>query len=253
MKRELYDLSDEEFAYFVDNLNKQMNEKEIPYILVGGTAVQAHVFKRLCAKTGKNLEQIIADPTIRIQDFVRATDDIDLAIDSSIVRTKGDTVFAKEIMSVFDGLKGEYISPSEEHIFEYQLTRRGVKRPVFQIYVDEETDDEQLIAMNVGRYKSDLNSLDSKYYDKFVNQGQEISIPYNSNFNINLRVIKPEHLLASKISKFRAKDTMDLHTLADCIVESKEKINLGEVREILSPDYIDNYNRFLELAKLQEK
>jgi len=253
MKRELYDLTDEEFAYFADNLNKQMNEKKISYVLVGGTAVQAHVLKRLCAKTGKNLEQLIADPNIRIQDFVRATDDIDLALDSSINREKGETVFAKEIMGVFDKLKGEYFSPSDEHILEYQLVRRGIKRPVFQIYVDGETNDEQLIALNVGRYKSDLNNLDSKYYDKFVKKGQEISIPFSNNFNIDLRVIKPEHLIASKISKFRAKDTMDLHTLADCMAVNKEKINLKEVKEILLPDYEDNYHRFLELAKLKDE
>lgn len=253
MKRELYDLTDEEFAFFTNHLNDQLNEKKIPYVLVGGTAVQAHVLSRLCSKTGKTLEQIISDPNIRVQDFIRATDDIDIALDSSVVKEKGDTLFAKEIMDVFDGIKGEYFSPSEEHIFEYQLIRRGIKRPIFQISVDGETDNEQIISMNVGRYKSDLYNLDSKYYDKFVEEGENILIPYSLNFNLSLRVIRPEHLLASKISKFRAKDTMDMHILADCMTENREKIDLSEIRRLLLPDYEDNYNRFLELAKLEDK
>ena len=253
MKRELYDLTDEEFAFFVNNINKQMKNRKISYVLVGGTAVQAHVLHRLCSKTGKNLEQIISDPNIRVQDFIRATDDVDIALDSSIVRKKGDTYFAREIMGVFNGLKGEYFSPSEEHIFEYQLSRKGIKRPIFQIYVDGETDNEQVISMNVGRHEKDLYNLDSKYYNKFVAEGQNILIPYSDSFNLNLRVLKPEHLLASKISKFRAKDTMDIHILADCMEERKEKINLSEIKELLFPNYEDNYFRFLELVKLEDK
>ncbi len=252
MKRELYNLTDEEFAFFVNNLHKQTKNRKISYVLVGGTAVQAHVLNRLCNKTGKNLEQIISDPNIRVQDFIRSTDDIDIALDSSIAGKKGEMNFAEDVMGLLKDLTGEDFSPSEEHILEYRLARTGIKRPVFQIYVDGETDDEQRIAMNIGRNKSDLKNLDSKYYDKFVKEGQEIVIPYNSQFNINTRVIKPEHLLASKISKFRAKDTMDLHMLADCMTQSKEKIDLVETRSILSPDYSDNYNRFLELVKLKD-
>jgi len=53
MKRELYILVDEELGYFVNNLHEQMEREKMPYALVGGTAVQAHILKRLSDKTGK--------------------------------------------------------------------------------------------------------------------------------------------------------------------------------------------------------
>ena len=106
--------------------------------------------------------------------------------------------------------------------------------------------------MNIGRKKSDLKNLDSEFYDKFVEEGQETIIPYNSEFNLTTRVIKPEHLLASKISKFRAKDTMDLHIIADCMTHTGEKIDLLEIKDLLFPYYEDNYHRFLDLAKLKD-
>ncbi len=251
MKRALYDLTDEEFAFFVNNFGKQMDESQIPYILVGGAAIQAHIIKRGCTKTGKTVEQIVADPNIRVQDFIRATDDVDVALDPSIGEM-GFSYFSRKMREVLEKLESEHISPSEEHIFRYHLMRKGVKRPVFQIYVDEETNDEQIISMNVSKDKSDLYNLDPSYYEKFVKEGQDISIPYSSTFSLDLRVIKPEHLLATKISRFRAKDAMDIHVLADCMKENGEKIDLQEIEQILLPNYEDNYDKFLRLIQAEE-
>ena len=253
MKKALYNLCDEEFAYFVNKFNEQISKREMSYILVGGTAVQAHVLKRLCNKTGKNLEQLISDPNVRLQDFIRSTDDVDLSIDSSIVQNEGECEFTKKITTLLNNISGEYMSPSEENILKYKLIREGVKRPIFQIYINDKTNDEQRISMNIGRHKSDLKNLDSKYYDLFIKDGQKMILPYNSNFQINMNVIKPEHLLASKISKFRWKDTMDIHILSDFMIDQGENINLSEIKELLLPEYEKNYQRFLELAKLEDE
>ena len=250
MKRALYDLTNEEFAYFANKLCEQLNEREIKYILVGGTAVQAHVLGRLCNQNGKNLEELVLDPKIRIQDYVRATDDIDLAIESSISSKNGDFVFARKMKEIFSGIAGEYIPPSEEYILKYTVARQGIKRPIFQIHIDGETNDEQRISLNIGRNKSDLYNLDVNNYDRFINEGQKVTIPFSSKFDLNLKIIKPEHLIASKASKFRAKDTKDIYTVVESMAKSGEKIDLVEIKKLMLPKYEKNYRQFLELIKL---
>jgi len=253
MKREIYNLSDEELAYLIGNLDEKMNAEKIPYIIVGGTAVQAQVLKRLHQKTGRTLAELAEDSKIRLQDYVRSTDDVDLAISSRIERERGEVDFAKKIFGVLESLAvPEAISPSGEYILGYQLVRKGIKRPVFQIYIDEETNDERRLALNIGRNPRDLENLDSQHYDEFIERGEEIVLPYNSDFTLRMRVIRPEHLLASKVSKFRAKDTMDIHTLADLMREGGEEIDFNEMRRLLLPEYTRNYERFLDLVNLED-
>jgi hypothetical protein len=253
MKRELYTLADEELGYFVNNLHEQMEKEHIPYVLVGGTAVQTHVLKRLIYKTGKNLSELVLTNEIRLQDYLRGTDDVDLAISSYVLEKEGDINFAKKVNKVLDRLDvKEVISPSEEFLLGYKLIRRGIKRPCFQVYVDEDRDDEMQIAMNIGRNKKDLQNLDFENYDVFVDGGQLIQLPFNEYFSINTRVIKPEHLIVSKIAKFRAKDTMDLHSLSDLMRDCKEDLDLFQIKKFLLPNYERNYRRFLELVNLSD-
>jgi hypothetical protein len=251
MKRELYNLANEELAFFVDRLHKQMEKEEIPYILVGGTAIQAHVLQRLSNKTGKNLSDLTLNPEIRLQDYIRSTDDLDLAISSSVLKKYGEVGFNERINRVLSGLQvNETVSPSEEFLLNYKLIRKGIKRPRFQIYVDGEGNDEMQIAMNIGRSKKDLQNLNSDNYDLFVEKGQILQVPFNPNFTINTRVIKPEHLIANKVARFRAKDTMDIHSLADIMRDCGEKLDLTEIKKLLFPTYDRNYERFLDLADL---
>jgi len=251
MKRELYTLADEEFGYFISNLHEQMKKEDLSYVLVGGTAVQAHIFKRLTDQTKKTLSELILSDELRIQDYIRATDDIDLAISSRVLEREGYVNFNRKMNRVLDMLETEeVISPSEEFLLSYKLIRRGIKRPRFQIYVDGEGNDEMQIAMNIGRDKKDLQNLDSENYDTFVDGGQTLQIPFNKDFIISANVIKPEHLIVSKVAKFRAKDTMDVHSLSDLIRDCGEELNLSEIKKLLLPDYEKNYRRFLDLANL---
>jgi len=251
MKRELYTLADEELGYFVNNLHEQMEKEDIPYILVGGTAVQAHILKRLTDRTRKTLSELVSDDELRIQDYLRATDDIDLAISSRVLKREGYVNFNKKINRALNVLEvEEAISPSEEFLLGYKLIRRGIKRPRFQIYVDDEGNDEMQIAINIGRNKKDLQNLESENYDTFVDEGQALQIPFNKDFVISTRVIKPEHLIASKVAKFRAKDTMDIYNLSDLIRDCGEELNLSEIKKLLLPNYERNYRRFLDLVNL---
>jgi len=272
-KRELYDVSDEEFAYFLNAAHGELGRENMPYIFVGGTAVQLQCAKRLCDIHGVDISTLASEPklqskdVLRLQDHIRATDDVDLALASSVYEqgsssptqesngtvSERDVLFYNRVGRVLDGLQREAISPSEEHILDYRIHRRGVKRPVFQVYVDGEGGDEQLIAMNLSRQPSDLKSLEDVHYDEFVERGETLAIPYNPDFNINARVISPTDLLAAKTAKFRAKDTMDLHSLADLMRANGEEVDVEGMRRILGPEYEHNLQRFISIMNAEHQ
>jgi|TARA_B100001971_G_C18167721_1_gene525231 hypothetical protein len=252
MKRELYNLGDQEFGTFVNVLHQSLEKAELPYIFVGGTAIQAHILKRICNRERKTLTELL-DSGFRLQDYIRSTDDVDLAVDSNIVSEQGDEGFRKKLYNALEDVNSfEGISPYEDHILKFPLYRKGMKRPVFDVSIDDETNPDEKIALNVGRATSDIQGIDSTYYNKFFNGGQIIEFPYNDSITISGRYINPTDLLASKISKFRAKDAMDMHNLVDIMRDDGEFIDLDKIRTTLGPKYSKNYHRFLELAQLED-
>jgi len=247
MKAEIYDLADEEFAFFVNRVGEELEQREMKGIFVGGTAVQAHVLNELCKRDNCTIEDLILRDDIRLQDYIRATDDVDVAWKMP-KHAKSNEEIASEILGVLDSLSGEYISPSENHLIKYSMIRRGIQRPKFRIEVDKKSNEEDVIAMNIGRKKKDLANLDSRFYDKFIEKGQKLKIPYCENFNINMRVIKPEHLLSAKVASLRAKDYMDIENLIQVLKEGERKINHEEVAEILGPEYEYNFSKYIRLV-----
>lgn len=246
MKRALYNITDEEFAYFVNEIGKGFDEQTIPYVFVGGTATQMHIIKRLYNIHKQDINTMAED--VRLQDYLRSTDDIDVALSSGVYN--GDNIrYIEKINKFQDFLNQEVISPTEEHVVKYESVRKGAKRPVFQIHVDDKTDDEKRIALNISRRPQDLVNLESKFYQFFVDNGKRVEVPYNQNLNINVKVINPIHLLAAKISHFRAKDTMDIHNLVDLMRDNNEQIDFGKIKEILGVNYSANFERFLSLIK----
>jgi len=248
VKRELYDLSDEEFGFFVTKVGEELDNRKIPYISVGGTAIQAYVLKGLCDYHNCTVEDLILNDNIRLQDYIRQTDDFDLSL--KMPGKKRDIKQeSKLIFEVLDSIGGIYESPSKNHILEYTLDRRGMKRPKFRVSFDERSTDEDVIAMNIGTHDEDLSNLDSKYYDLFINKGQNIEIPYGDKFTIKTRTVKPEHLFAAKISNSRNKDIMDLLNLYDSFKTTKRKINFKEVERILGDSHADRFLKFMSLIK----
>lgn len=249
-KRELYDLSDEEFAYFLNEVGRSLNEENIPYIFVGGTAIQLQILKRLCNEHGTDISTLSKDK--RLQDYIRSTDDIDLALSSEVYAKRNEIEYASAINKILDSLQKELISPSEDHILDYKLIRRGVKRPVFQVSMDGATSDEQLIALNISRKPEDLKNLESNLYQVFVNEGEKITIPYNSRFSLDVKAISTTNLLATKVSHFRGKDTMDIVNLAGLMELNNEELELDKIRELLQRSYSGNFNRFLSLINKEQ-
>lgn len=248
MKREKYDLADEEFAFFVTRVGEQLTEREIPYIVVGGTAVQAHMLSGLCGKYQCDIEDLVVNDHVRLQDHIRATDDVDMAwkMPSKI----GDvTIDSRIILSALDSFCGAYESPSQNHVLEYSLDRRGIKRPRFRVRKDGKGNEDDVIAMNIGRADKDLERFEPNTYYKFIAEGETLTIPYCEGFDLVTRVIKPEHLVAAKLSNFRPKDLMDLQNLYQCFKDTERDFDFKEIEDLLGPNYHQNLAKFMNLIK----
>lgn len=241
MKHALYNLTDEQFAFFVDKIGVDLDGRDIPHIFVGGTAVQAHVLSRLTKKYEQPMDSL--EGSVRVQDYIRSTDDVDLAL--RFPEDMPDTEVGRKIKDFCESIPGEYIPGTENHIIAYTLERMGLKRPVFGVSVDDKSGEP--ISMNISKKPSDLNKLNTKYYNVFLEEGQELDLPFSEDYSFRVRVPRVEHVLATKISNFRAKDAMDLKNLVSVVEDVGESINLGEVRSILGPENTRKYEQFESL------
>lgn len=246
-KRFLHSLGNEEFAFLVNRIGEKLKDTGIPYNFVGGTAVQAHILHRLTQKYHTDVKSLVENKHIRFQDYVRATDDIDFAL--LFPDNAQNPAFVSNILRKFyDGLDGVYLSHDEKHLFEYQFARRGERRPVLEVTIDDHRAED--IALNISQQSRHLRSFGIRFYDEFIMQGKNLVIPYTPGYDLNLRVCKPEHILATKISQFRAKDTMDIQNLVNVMQDVGETIDTEELRKILLPVHYDNLVRFNSLTRM---
>ena len=243
MKRQLYDLTDDPFVVFVNQVGDVLRAESIPHNIVGGVASQAYILNMLTKKHGKSVEDLSRDREIRVQDYVRSTDDVDVALGLE-EETDTDKIrrITTEILPKFNFTK---LSPDEESILEFRAERIGASRPRYRVYVNDKGDTEDVIAMNIGRQPKDLHSLDPALYAEFLDQGKDITIPYSEGYTLRLRVPRLEHLFASKISQSRAKDLMDNKNLASLAKDMGVELDFAEISRTLSPRHEDNYHRFL--------
>ncbi|MDP2926284.1 MAG: hypothetical protein Q8N99_07945 [Nanoarchaeota archaeon] len=230
MKSPVYTLANEEFAHFVKIAEEVLREKEIPHILVGGIATQVHVLERLCRHYNKDVVSLVSDENFREQDYLRATDAVDLALrfpeydglesilgpERKYFHNRAHLATGAKINDfcmaiVQGGDNGDYLSCTGDHIFSYGFIRPGIQRPEFSVSVDKI--ERNPIFLKISRKPDDLEGLDTEFYNEFVNSGVDIKIPYSGDYSLDLRVLKPEHLLAVKIALDRPKDAMDVRNL----------------------------------------
>jgi hypothetical protein len=244
MKRQLYDLTDDPFVVFVNQIGHVLRAESIPHNIVGGVASQAYILNMLTKKHGKSVRDLTRDKEVRVQDYVRSTDDVDVALDLEGETDDTDKIrrITTEILPQFNFTE---LSPNGESILEFRAERVGASRPRYRVYVNDQGGAEDVVAMNIGRQPKDLHSLDPVWYAEFLDQGKEITIPYSEGYTLRLRVPRLEHLLASKISQSRAKDLMDNKNLASLAKDMGVELDFAEISRTLSPRHEDNYHRFL--------
>lgn len=243
MKRQLYNLTDEPFAMIVGRIGLVLKDEGIEHNIVGGAAVQSYVLHMLTEKYNQNICELIYNPNIRIQDYIRSTDDIDLAL-----KLEGDdTKKIRRINTILPKFVFEEISPCGESIIEIRPERIGASRPIFKVYIDGKGSQEEVIAMNINRGKGgDIRNLEDHWYNTIIENSQELIIPYTPNYSLRVVVPKLEHLLVEKIAGSRAKDLMDNKNLADLSKERGRELNFKEMESMLLPINEKNYLRFLE-------
>jgi len=243
MKRELYDLTDESLLMFTNRVGNVLRAEGVPHNVVGGIAVQSYLLDMLSQKYGKGIQNLLSDHEVRVQDYIRSTDDIDLALQ---VTGSDDIDKVRKVNSLIEKFPFEEIDPSGQSIIEIKTSRIGASRPTFRIYIDGKGSDEEVLAMNISRGQpNDLKRLDAKWYPVFIDESKKLTVPYNSTYNLTVNVPRIEHLLASKIAGGRAKDLMDNKNLADLVKETGSKIDFSEIERVLLPVYQDEYMSFL--------
>jgi hypothetical protein len=270
-----YTLGNQEFAFFVARAGEVLKERGIPYTVVGGVAVQAHILDRLCRYHKRDIVSLTLDEGFQDQeDYLRATNAVDIAIrfpeydqlgNSCVDMLKFDEKQAhlssgakvNDICRaiVENGDNGDYLSFDGEHIFSYVLERTGVQRPFFSVSVDGTL--KNSICLKTSRKPQDLEGLDKRFYNIFIDNCVDLTIPFNHDWNLNLRVLKPEDLLAVKIALDRPKDAMDTRNLVDAMRlvgefdKSPEFPRFAyQLRECLLPKYATQLERFAADVKL---
>ena len=245
MKRNLYDLTNEPFVMFVNRVGEVLRDEGISHNVVGGVGVQSYLLSMLTNKQGKNVVDLINDPNIRMQDIVRSTDDVDIALGFQ----GSDFDKITTIKGILPSLAYEGISPCGEYIIEFKSERVGVARPTFRVYVDGVGGQDDVISMNLSRGQNgDIRGLESSWYDVFLQDSRELQIPYCEGFGLRINVPRLEHLLAPKIAHSRPKDLMDTQNIAELAQESGVEIDFKEMERVLMPHHEDHYREFLSLG-----
>jgi len=243
MKRQIYSLDNPEFAFLVDRIDQVLRRDvlNIPYSFVGGVAIQAYTLDHLCRKYGANISNIERNKNIRLQDHLRATDDIDIML--KFPEGTDDTRKSNTILTSLDWLEGEELMETEEtHVLKYTLSRRGIQKPKIAVEVNGIAGEE--IALNISRGPQDLYRLEGRFYDERIDQARTLVLPYSAGFKVSLNVPREEHLMAAKIAHFRPKDAMDIQTLVGVMKESGREIDRKELEKMLLPVHEVNYERF---------
>jgi hypothetical protein len=238
MKRALYNVSNEEFLALLERTDQAFRGKGLEHMFVGGVATQFHIANYLCSIYGLPFRELVESDRIRIQDHLRSTDDVDIALRMD----GGDIDSAKRVSSVLNTIKGEFFSPSEEDIIAVKSYREGHVRPQFRLEVNDNSDPDKVVSFNLYRRAEDLRDgnlkeFEKKYYDEFMDRASDVTLPYFSGKNITLKLKSPEDLLATKIARGRDKDIGDALSLSRHSRAANAPISDEKVRNILcGPD-----------------
>ena len=241
MKRQVYNLTDEPFAMFANRIENVLKDESIKYSFVGGISVQSYLLDMLTKKYDCNVCEL-SSKDLRIQDYLRSTDDIDMALE-----LKGDDIDkVRTINKILPKFALEDISFCGESIVEIKPERVGASRPTFRFYVDGEGNPDDVIALNIGRGNGqDIRHIGDNFYNKIIDESNVLEVPYNAENSLVMKIPKLEHLLATKIAGSRAKDLMDIKNLTDLVEETGRELDFKEMEHMLLHENEENYSKFL--------
>jgi hypothetical protein len=247
MKRALYSLDDEEFVTFLGRTQEVLQNHGIPYMFVGGVASQAHIASALTKQENKALYDLAHNSDVRIQDHLRATDDVDITLDLRAFGDAQDVRVAQRVLNAVADIEGEGLYSSPMHnVVEIKLERHGAKRPVFRLGLNENADSsDRELSLNFYYSPQDTNTrwpaqmveFDHANYYPFFDSAQTVALPYSQTAVIPLRVKGLEALLATKLARARPKDWADIIAIYQHSQEAGIPLNVDAIKDLLcAPD-----------------
>ncbi len=186
-------------------LHDAMEEQDIQYAIVGGSGVQATIVDAV-AMHGLNT---IKEHKLELQNLLRPTKDIDIGT----LGGSNEKMFSA----------GREIAEACGAGYNPMLDSRALK---FEFAGQEP------VYVQYEMSKEDFKGL-PEIYDSVVNEAKTLSLCYNGKRAIDLKVAKPEHLIASKLTRGADKDKIDISHLLTVCKNSNIPIQLEDIRAIL--------------------
>lgn len=246
MKRALYSIDDEEFMTLLERTDEVLRAKSIPYLIVGGVASQAHIVNYICQKEkGTTLYDLSHSNDFRVQDHFRATDDIDITLDTRKISEDSSNVeIPREVMNALGQIEGDgiYTSSTGDHLVAIKLERQGIKRPIFRLGFDKEADSpDSEISFNLyygpydtnNRWSREMIDFENANYFDFFETGKRLSLPVFQERKVELNVKGVEELIATKIARAREKDWTDVLLLYRHSNEANQPIDISKIEKLL--------------------
>ncbi|MBF0118761.1 MAG: nucleotidyl transferase AbiEii/AbiGii toxin family protein [Desulfobacterales bacterium] len=190
---------------------------EIPYAIVGGGAVQ--IYTSSIAIKKKVIDSI---KDINGLSFMfRKTGDIDLSFLYDL----------SELIKTFNMIIEQYSDVYKFHSF--------IKRFVIQ-------KGNHRLNLNYQTEPNDLKGIRS-YYDDIIHTAITVCLPYRNKI-IEVKTAKPEYIVASKLTRIKPKDQIDIMILLKAVDMDNYPFDSEEVRSILkSVNKEDNYSILMDI------
>ena len=225
-----YTLADEEFARFVSNASQALAKREIPHVVVGNVAVQAHVLSLASRGLRQDIPALIKQAN---SPYLRPTNKLDIAIiPSNGVEAKlidAQQEIAKCTLD-FDG----------NRMFDYKLTRSGAKRATFDL--EDLGHSIQPLVLKIIHGPNDMGGFGSSFYVDSVSRQRSITLSYGADRSLpEISVMAPPYLFAAKIDRLKEQDLTDIGSLATALNRYAKGVNQTRLRVLLGEQYKANF------------
>ncbi len=191
----------------------------IPHAIVGGAAVQIYV-AAVVIKTGQANS---VNALNGLSFALRRTGDIDVSFD-------GDPA---ALVSAFNLVIAQAAPPYALHSFP--------KRFIIQ-------DGARRLNINYQIESADLKGIPAYYHD-IIHTAVTVTLPHQHRL-LSLKLAKPEYLIASKLTRVKPKDQIDMMLLLKAMESAQYPFDAEEVRSILKS--VDKGEQYDILAELME-
>lgn len=198
MEKRNYNLRDRGYFKLLQIVAEGLDFQEVDYALVGGSAVQVRIAHAMNSYEGMTIPDI-PEP------MLRRTKDFDITTHSSEV----------ELANFLNLLQVEHepltIKPTQPRrvVLTYPSGNGRNTAPVS-------------VVLNYQTGPQDFSGLSDRFYNECLNTAEELHLDYK-NEGLMVRVATPECIIASKLTRYSAKDVVDISGLLRVLDSYEEK------------------------------